>query len=83
VRITQQLKINGLDKMATLEAKLSADGVRNITISRIENEFDLIAGDNRYSCPWFVATFLSPKIAQLHALDPSICEFHVETKDDK
>jgi hypothetical protein len=63
--------------MSKLEAKLSANGMRNITISKVENDFDFVVGDHRYSCPWFVAAFLSPKIAQLHALDCSICEFHV------
>jgi hypothetical protein len=57
--------------------------MRNIAISKVENDFDFVVGDNRYSCPWFVAAFLSTKIAQLHALDPSICEFHLETKDHK
>jgi hypothetical protein len=69
--------------MSKLEAKLSANGMRNVAISKVESDFDFGVGDNRYSCPWFVAAFLSPKIAQLHALDPSICEFHVETKDHK
>jgi hypothetical protein len=69
--------------MSKLEAKLSANGMRNIAISRVENDFNFVVGDNRYSCPWFVAAFLSPKIAQLHALDPSICEFYLETKDHK
>jgi hypothetical protein len=69
--------------MSKLEAKLLANGMRNIAISRVDNDFDFVAGGNRSSCPWFVAAFLSPRIAQLHGLDPSICEFHVETKDHK
>jgi hypothetical protein len=48
--------------MSKLEAKLSADAIGNIAISRVENDFNFIAGDNRYSCPWFVAAFLHPKL---------------------
>jgi hypothetical protein len=29
---------------------------------KAENDSDFVVGDNRYSCPWFVAPFLSPKI---------------------
>jgi hypothetical protein len=69
---------------STLEAKLSANGMmRNTTITKAENDFSFVVGNNRCSCPWFIAAFLSPKIAKLHALDPLICEFHLETKDPK
>jgi hypothetical protein len=63
--------------------KLSANGMRNIVISKVENDFNFIVGDIRCSCPWFVAAFLSPKIAQLHALGPLICECQIDTQDDK
>jgi hypothetical protein len=49
--------------MLKLEAKLSANEMRKMAISRVENELDFIVCHNRYSCPWFVAALLSLKTA--------------------
>jgi hypothetical protein len=64
--------------MSKLETTPSANGKRNLAISKVENDLDFIVGDNLYSCPEFVADFLLSKIAQLHAINPSIYEFHVQ-----
>jgi hypothetical protein len=69
--------------MSKLDVKLFANGMRNIIISKVDNDGNFIVGDIRCSCPWFVAVFPSPKIAQLHALGPLIYEFEIETRDDK
>jgi hypothetical protein len=66
--------------MSKLEAKLLANGMRNMAISEVESAFDFIVGDNRYSRFWFLATFLSLGIAALHALNPFICELHVNRR---
>jgi hypothetical protein len=54
--------------MPKLEVKLSANGMRNIAIWEVQKDFYLIVSDNQ-SVP--------------HALDPSICQFRFETKDDQ
>jgi hypothetical protein len=53
----------------------------NSAFSRAENDFKLIIGEHRHSCPWFVADFLSPKVGRLHSIDPCINEITVETID--
>jgi hypothetical protein len=69
--------------MSTFEAKLSADGMKNLLISKQHNDFTFIIGDRRYECSWIVADFLSPKLANLHSVDPSITEYIVETIDSE
>jgi hypothetical protein len=61
--------------------KLSASGMRNIAQSKAENDFTFIIGDASYKCPWFVATFLSPRIGQLRSMDPTVTEYVIETED--
>jgi hypothetical protein len=60
---------------------LSATGMRNIAQSKAENDFTFIVGDVSYQCPWFVAAFLSPRIGELHSMDPTVNEYLIETKD--
>jgi hypothetical protein len=61
--------------------RLSATGLANIAESKVENDFTFIVGNESYSCPWFVADFLSPRIAHLHVSDPSINEIEMKTED--
>jgi hypothetical protein len=49
----------------------------------IEKHFTFIVGDIHHNCPWFVADFLSPKIASFHSVDSSIDEFVIKTKDSE
>jgi hypothetical protein len=46
------------------------------------NDFKSIVGDATDRCLSFVADFLSPHIATLHALNDTISSFVIETKDD-
>jgi hypothetical protein len=67
--------------LSTGKLKLSANGMTNIASSKKENDFTFVVGTEFYTCPWFVAVFLSPRIAHLHAIDPSVDEYVVETED--
>jgi hypothetical protein len=46
-----------------------------------ENDFTFIIGENRYYCPSFLASLLSPRICNLQTKDPTLREFCIETKD--
>jgi hypothetical protein len=47
----------------------------------MENDFTFIVGERHYHCPHFMAAFLSPRVARLHAIDPSVSQFIIETVD--
>jgi hypothetical protein len=63
------------------EFRLSADGFRHFPQSEPVTEFHFVLGNKTYECAWFVADFVSPRIARLHAVDPSIDQYFVETID--
>jgi hypothetical protein len=65
------------------QLRLSAGVLANIQTCDEINDFEFVVGDNHYRCPWFVAHFLSPRIAQLRSSDITINEFVVVTKDVK
>jgi hypothetical protein len=60
---------------------LTAKGLENIPRHEARNDFTFYVGDFRYTCPWYVADFLSPKICQLHQIDPWLDEFDIESAD--
>jgi hypothetical protein len=60
---------------------LSARGLSNIRYRDDLNDFEFIVGREHYQCPWFVASFLSGRIAEARSVDDTICEFSVVTKD--
>jgi hypothetical protein len=62
---------------------LSTRGLENIRKREEINDFEFIVGESRYRCPWFIAEFLSPRVARLRCVDDTICEYSVETKDDE
>jgi hypothetical protein len=64
-----------------VEISFSAKGFGNLPKNVYENDFTFIVGDNRYYCPSFVASFLSPRICHLQMKDPTLREFYIETKD--
>jgi hypothetical protein len=64
-----------------VEISLSAEGFRNLPRNVYENDFTFIVGENRYHCPSFLASFLSPRICDLQTKDPTLREFCIETKD--
>jgi hypothetical protein len=65
------------------QLSLSARGLSNIQYGEQLNDFEFIVGDARYRCPWFVAAFLSHRIAKLRSADNTICEIQIETNDTK
>jgi hypothetical protein len=67
--------------MKPISIRLSARGIANI--QNMVGDFEFIVGQNCYRCPSFVADFLSPKLASLHAADPTIHEYKVNTQDRK
>jgi hypothetical protein len=64
-----------------VEISLSAKGFGNLPRNVYDNDFIFIVGDNRYSCPSCVASFLSPRICHLQMTDPTLREFYIETND--
>jgi hypothetical protein len=65
----------------TKSVKLTAAGLLHIATAKSENDFTFVVGRRTYSCPWFLADFLSPKVGRLHMLDPSVNRFEVQTLD--
>jgi hypothetical protein len=43
-----------------------------------DRDFEFIMGDQNYKCNLIVAEFLSPKLARLRKLDPSISEYKLD-----
>jgi hypothetical protein len=81
--IENKTVIASLMKGTQLAVSLSARGLANIPYGEEKNDFEFIVGNGefRYRCSWFVADFLSPRIAALHAVDNTICSYEVATKD--
>jgi hypothetical protein len=64
-----------------IRLSLSVKGLRLLEGSHHERDFTFIVGDERYSCPSFVAEFLSPRVTSLRSQDITIDEFSIETED--
>jgi hypothetical protein len=62
---------------------LSARGLSYIEYPGELNDFEFIVGDDHHRCPWFVAAFLSHRIAELRAVDTTFCKSEIETEDSK
>jgi hypothetical protein len=60
-----------------IEISLSAKGFRNLPGDVWENDF----GENRFYCPSFLASFLSPRICDLQKKGSTLREFYIETKE--
>jgi hypothetical protein len=60
---------------------LSAKGLQRLERVNHESNFAFVVGDERYSCPSFVAEFLSPRMLSLRSQDITINEFSIETAD--
>jgi hypothetical protein len=67
--------------MSNLEMKLSAEGMKNIPLELLQNDFAFVVGSKTYQCPRLIATFLSPKVARYCKQDPTISEYCLETED--
>jgi hypothetical protein len=46
-----------------------------------ENDFRFIVGDGEYSCPSFIADFLSPRVTELRASDATIADLRIGIED--
>jgi hypothetical protein len=68
---------------AAPQLSLSARGLSSIRYGDALNDFEFIVGDAHYDCPWFVAAFLSHRIANLRSVDNTVCEIQIKTKDPK
>jgi hypothetical protein len=66
---------------SSMRLSLSLKGLRRLEQVNHEKDFAFIVGDERYSCPSFVAEFLSPRISSLRAQDVTMSEFSIETED--
>jgi hypothetical protein len=62
---------------------LSTKGLTKIPKCEERDDFTFIVGNRRYLCPGIIADFLSPRLCKLHAVDCSICEFLIETRDSE
>jgi hypothetical protein len=60
---------------------ISAKGLQRFEGVNHEMDFAFIVGDERYSCPSFIAEFLSPRVSWLRSQDITINEFRIETAD--
>jgi hypothetical protein len=67
--------------MASFEARLSNQGLKNIPASACPSDFEFLVDGVSHRCPSIIADFLSPAIARLHSSDPSISEYSVQTPD--
>jgi hypothetical protein len=67
--------------MTELFISLSTNGLRNIQRMLYPNDFVFIIGDQKVSCPSFIAEFLSPRISLFRSADPTVQEFVVDVSD--
>jgi hypothetical protein len=65
----------------SIPLSLSAKGLQRLEGISQEMDFAFIVGDERYSCPSFIAEFLSPRVTSLRSQDITIDEFRIETAD--
>jgi hypothetical protein len=64
----------------TRPASLSASGLRALN-GRHPNDFSFVVDESSYSCPSFVAEFLSPRLLQVRTIDPTVQELRLEISD--
>jgi hypothetical protein len=82
-------KFNGRPKSSQFDIShsakrlsLSVNGFRRLEDPNLhEHDFAFMVGEERYSCPSFVAEFLSPRVSSLRSQDITIDEFSIETAD--
>jgi hypothetical protein len=73
------VSIVGSNPMIDFDVCLRSVAIQDILIDKIQDDFEFVVGGQRYKCPRFLATFLSPRICLSHFVDPSIAEYVVET----
>jgi hypothetical protein len=67
--------------MATVEVRLSAAGLANIRHRELPDKFTFIVGAHRHECPSIPADFLSPRVSDLHSIDPTLSELSLDVSD--
>jgi hypothetical protein len=67
--------------MRVVNAKLSARGLETLAAVYSGDQFRFVVGEQTYECPFFIAAFLSPRVAQARVIDETSDEFVVDTKD--
>lgn len=65
----------------TKSFKLSSAGLHNIGHGKGMNNFKLIVDSKEYLCNKFFVDFISPKIAEIHLIDPLLDAFKIEIPD--
>jgi hypothetical protein len=61
--------------MPSFVCRLSPAGLANLPEHSNLNDFEFIVEGHRYPCRKAIADFLSRKVAQLHATDPTLSKF--------
>jgi hypothetical protein len=62
--------------------RLSSAGFANVRFEGSDNDFEFVVGRCRFPCNNRLACFLSPKIAKLHFLDPTVTCYSVSSIAD-
>ena len=57
--------------------KLSSNGLFDAVIACHNNDFDFIVNSQTFSCPKFLADFISPRISRIHMNDSSCSQFSI------
>jgi hypothetical protein len=60
---------------------LSTKGLAKIPRCEERDDFTFIVGNRRYCCSWIVTDFFFPRLCKLRAIDCSVCDFLIETRD--
>ncbi|EAX96619.1 hypothetical protein TVAG_148940 [Trichomonas vaginalis G3] len=61
--------------------RLSSLGLQNVGIGHKTDNFTLVVGDKSYKCNKFFVDFISPKIAEIHLIDPLLDTFQLDIPD--
>jgi hypothetical protein len=67
--------------MVSASLSVSTKGLSRVPIKESADNFEFIVGDVHHHCPSWVADFLSPRIAAIHAIAGTLLSCAVETVD--
>jgi hypothetical protein len=65
----------------TSSIRPSTRGLANVQFNQLDQDFEFRVGSRLYRCSSVIAEFLSPKIAKLRMLDPTIKSMQINTED--
>jgi hypothetical protein len=68
--------------MTDFRKRLSSAGFANVHFDELDNDFEFIFEDSRFPCSHFLACFLSPRIAELQLVDPTMNWHSIATVGD-